>query len=126
MSADQLRIAGAGLFYLFIFLSGFWLSRSGKPYNGIVFNVHKLIALAAVVIFVTALYQINRMVTLSAVELIAGVATGVFFLGLFVSGGLLSIDTPMPTIVLKLHHISPYLAVFSTAVTLYLLLNHKL
>ena len=33
MSTTQLRIAGAGLFFVFIFLFGFWLSRSGKPYN---------------------------------------------------------------------------------------------
>ena len=43
MTTGQLQIAGAGIFALFIFLSGFWLSRLGKPYNGMVFNIHKLI-----------------------------------------------------------------------------------
>jgi hypothetical protein len=126
MGTTQLRIAGAGLFCLFILLSGFWLSRSGKPYNDIIFTVHKLIALAAVVLFVIALYRINRVAALSAVELAAGIVTGVFFLGLFATGGLLSIDRPMPEIVLKLHHVIPYLAVLSTAGTLYLVLTRKL
>ncbi len=126
MGTTQLRIAGAGLFGLFIFLSGFWLSRSGKPYNDIIFTVHKLIALAAVVLFVVTLCRINRVAALSAVELAAGIVTGVFFLGLFVTGGLLSIDKPMPEIVLKLHHTIPYLAVLSTAGTLYLVLTRKL
>jgi hypothetical protein len=59
MTTGQLQVAGAGLFSLFLFLSGFWLSRSGKPYNGIIFNIHKLIALTAVVLFVITLYRTN-------------------------------------------------------------------
>ena len=31
-----------------ILLSGYWLSRSGKPYSTIVFTIHKLVSLAAV------------------------------------------------------------------------------
>lgn len=125
MSTSQLQIVGAGLCYLFIFLSGFRLSRSGKPYNGIIFNIHKLIALAVVVLFAVTLYQTNRAAALGVGELISGVVTGLFLLGLFVTGGLLSIDKPMPAIVLKLHHITPYLAVFSTAITVYFLLNRQ-
>jgi hypothetical protein len=109
------------LFCIFIFLSGFWLNRSGKPYNEIIFNVHKLIALGAVVLFVITLYRTNQVAALSTIELLAGVVTGLFVLGLFVTGALLSIDKPMPAVVLKLHHIIPYLAVLSTAITLYLL-----
>jgi len=119
----QLRVVGAGLFALFIFLSGFWLSRSGKPHNGIIFNIHKLIALAAVALFVISLYRTNRVAGLSPVELLASVVTGLFLVGLFVTGALVSIDKPMPVIVLKLHHIMPYLAVPSTAATLSLLLS---
>lgn len=65
MSTNQLRVIGAGFFYLFIFVSGFWLSRSGKPYNGIVFNIHKLIALVAVVFLVITMCQINQIARLN-------------------------------------------------------------
>jgi uncharacterized membrane protein len=125
MSTGQLRVAGAGLFALLIFLSGFWLNRSGKPYNGIIFNIHKLIALAAVILFVITLYRTNQMAGVSPVELVASVVTGLFILGLFVTGALLSIDKPMPAIVLQLHHITPYLALLSTAATFFLLLSRK-
>ena len=118
MNTDLLRSAGACAIYLFIFISGFSLSRSGKPYNGIVFNLHKLIALALVVVFAVILY---RTVPLSAGDFIAGAAAAVFFLGLFITGGLASIDKRMPGIVLRLHHIFPYLAVLSTAIGLYFL-----
>jgi hypothetical protein len=38
MDTTQLRIFGAGVFFLLIFLSGIWLTRSGKPYSAIIFN----------------------------------------------------------------------------------------
>ena len=121
MGLDQTRIIGTGLLYLFIFISGFWLSKSGKPYSGIVLTIHKLISLAAVVFLVITIHRINQVAKLSAIELTAGVVTGLFFLGTIITGGLLSVDKPMPVVVLRMHQITPFLAVLSTAVTLYLL-----
>jgi hypothetical protein len=122
MNTAQLRIVGAGLFFLFIFLSGFWLSGSGKPYNGIILTIHKLISLAAVVFLVMTIYQRNQAATLSALELTAGVVAGLLFLGTVITGGLLSTGKPMPAIILRLHQIAPYLTVLSAAAALYLLL----
>ena len=125
MSTAQLQVAGAGLFFLFIFLSGIWLSNSGKPLNVIILTIHKLIALAAVVFLVMTTYQINQVAKLSATELIASVVTGLFFLGTIISGGLLSTGKPMPAAILTMHQIIPFLTVLSTAVTLYLLVSRK-
>lgn len=47
MGTTQSGVVGTGLLFLFIFLSGFWLSHSGKPYNTLIFTIHKLIGLAA-------------------------------------------------------------------------------
>ena len=121
MSTSQLRIAGALLFYLVLLLSGFWLSRSGKPYSGIILTVHKLISLAAVIWLGITVRRINQAGALSATGLLAAIVSGLFFLGTMVTGGLLSIGKPMPAIVLRLHQITPYLTVLSTAATLYLL-----
>jgi hypothetical protein len=117
------QFVGAGVFFLLILLSGYWLSRSGKPYSTIVFTIHKLISLAAVVLFGIIVYRVNRGGTLSTTGLLAAIVAGMFFLGTMVTGGLLSIpiDNPMPAIVHKLHQVTPYLTVLSTAVTLYLL-----
>jgi hypothetical protein len=117
-----MRVLGAAIGCLVIFGSGYLLTRSGKPYNGLLFNVHKLVALAAVVLYVVVLVRTGRATALSAVQVVVGVVTGVLFLGLFVTGALVSIDKPMPAIVAVVHHILPYLAVCSTAVTLYLLM----
>jgi len=106
MSITHLRVAGAVLFFVFIFLSGIWLSSSGKPYNSAILNVHKLISLAAVVFLGITVYQINKTSRLSAAELIAAVVTGALILGTIISGGLSSIGT-MPTAILTMHQITP-------------------
>jgi hypothetical protein len=123
VGAAQWRFIAAGLFFLLILLSGYWLSRSGKPYSTIVFNIHKLVAVAAVVLLGIAVYRIHRAETLSAIEWLAAIVTGLFFLGTMVTGGLLSIpiDKAMPAIVHKLHQVTPYLTVLSTALALYFL-----
>ena len=121
MSANQLRVVGAGLSFLLILLSGFWLSRSGKPYSGIILTIHKLISLAAVVLLGITIRRISQAGALSTTELLAAIVTGLFFLGTMVTGGLLSIGKAMPAIVLRLHQITPYLTVLSTAATMYLL-----
>jgi hypothetical protein len=125
MGATELRIVGSGLFFLLIFLSGFWLSRTGKPYSTIIFTIHKLIGLAAGVFLVLTVYRIHQVAPLGPVEITAIVVTVLFFAGTVTAGGLLSIDRPMPAAILTLHQITPYLTVLSTAVTLYLLLSHK-
>mgnify|MGYP000471753022 CR=1 FL=1 len=69
---------------------GFWLSRSGKPYNGLLFNLHKLVALAAVIVAVVQLAGILKGADLPAlsIALLALAALGV--VSLFVSGALMS------------------------------------
>ncbi|MBC7251890.1 MAG: hypothetical protein H5T62_16625 [Anaerolineae bacterium] len=118
-----LGIVVAGLCFLAIFLSGIRLSRSGKPYGTLILTIHKLLSLAALVLLLIAIYQKKQAVALSAVELIGGVVTGLFFIGCIISGGLLSTGKPMPTAILRLHQMTSPLSMLSTAVTLYLLLG---
>lgn len=123
MNTNQAKVISMGAGFLVIILSGYWLSRSGKPYSTIVFTVHKLVALAAIVVLGVTVYRINRAGALSAIEVLAAIVTSLFFLGTIATGGALSIpsDKAMPAIVHKLHQVTPYLTVLSTAVTLYLL-----
>jgi hypothetical protein len=120
MSADQIRMAGIGLLYLLIFVSGIRLSRSGKPYAVILLAIHKLISLAAAALLVVTMVQAHRAANLDARELAAGAVTGLFFLGTIVSGGLLSIDRPVPAAIETAHRIAPLLTVLSTAATFFL------
>jgi hypothetical protein len=117
------RAIFAGLFFLFIFLSGIWLSRTGRPLNGGISAVHKLISLAAGIFLLVTICQQNQVVPLSAIEWIAIVVTGLCFLGTVASGGFLSSENPMPVAVMRVHQIVPVLTVLSTAATLYLVLG---
>jgi hypothetical protein len=132
MSTNQLRVVGTGLFFLLIFLSGFWLSRSGKPYSSIIFNIHKLVGLAAGVFLIMTVYKTHQLAPLSPVEITAIVITVLIFVGTVAAGGLVSVDAagglesinqPIRAAISMMHKLLPYLAVLSTAATLYLLLS---
>ena len=125
MSTTQVRVVGAGLAFLLIFLSGIWLSRSGKPFSTALITIHKLVGLATGVFLGVTVYQVHQVVPLGLLEIAAIVVTVLFFVGTVATGGLLSIDKPMPAVILKLHQIVPVLALLSTAGTLYLLLSGK-
>ena len=122
MSATQLRIAITAGLFLCIFIFGFWLSRSGKPYNPVIFTTHKLFALGAVIYLAATVYRVHQAAPLNLAHTIIIALTAVCLLALFVSGALLSLDKAMPLFVLRLHQAAPYLAVLSTTASLYLLL----
>jgi hypothetical protein len=79
-----------GILFIMTLALGFWLSHSGKPYNGLLFNAHKLIALAAVIVTVVQLVRMLRSgdvsVLLSALLALAVLCV----LALFASGALMS------------------------------------
>jgi hypothetical protein len=122
MSVTTLRIAGAILFFVLIFGSGFWLMKVGKPYNGALLNAHKLISIAAVILFGLTVLQIRKTTGLTSVELAATIVTAIFLLAAVISGGLSSIKT-MPLILLVVHRVTLSLGTIATGITLYLLLR---
>ena len=123
-----------GLLVLLTLVSGVWLSHSGKPYSSMIFTIHKLIALATVIIIGVNVYHLFRTIdgnTLIALSVIA--VSGLLFLALFISGallslipaGLLSLEKPMSEVILKVHQVAPLLALVSSTVTMYLLTLSK-
>ncbi len=125
MSAIQSRIAIIGVLSLCTLLSGIWLSNSGKPLNVVIFNIHKLIALATVIILAVTVYQSRADIGMRALVWGAVVVTGLLFLSLFITGALLSIIQPTNRVILTIHNIVPLLVVVSTAVTVYLIASNK-
>jgi hypothetical protein len=130
----QSKIITTALFFIFIFLFGFWLSRFGKPYNGLIFNSHKLIGLAMGIFLIVTVYQVHKISSFSPVETLSIGVTVLIFIILVAAGGLLSIQAAsdlentsksMVNVITAIHRVLPYLAVLSTAGTLYLLLFYK-
>ena len=119
MDSDQRLVAGV-LFFLIILISGVWLSRSGRPLNGILLNLHKLIALGVAVTIAVTAYRMHQAASFSPMELTAVVVTGLLWLVTGIIGGLLSTDKPATAALLRLHQITPVLTALSTAGALYL------
>jgi hypothetical protein len=117
--AAKLRIPG--IVFLLTLASGLWLSRAGKPLNAAIFTVHKLIALAAVV--VTALQTYNALTNLEVEPIIIAliIAIGLCVVALFATGALMSADKPSYSSLLLIHKIAPLLAVVAGVLVIYLL-----
>ena len=111
----------SGLFFIFIFLSGFWLSRTGKPYNMAIITAHKLVSLAGGVYLARMVYRLHRQNPFSPVQIAAIVVTILFFVVNVTTGSLLSATKPMPEIVSMLNKYFPYLTVITTAGMFFLL-----
>ena len=99
---------------------GFWLSRAGKPYNGVLFNIHKLLALAAVIV---AVFEIRKTLQGDGAAPIYGVVialTGVSIIALFATGALMSIGKLNYAVSLTIHKAAPILATMTLIAAIYL------
>ena len=115
------RIVITGLLYVFTLASGVWVTSSGKPYNTAIFNIHKLIALAAVIATGVTVNYLRAGVDVRAPAIGAVVIAGLLALALFISGALLSIGKPDHIAILITHRVAPLLAVSSASAAIYLL-----
>ena len=112
----------SGLAFAVIFFTGFLLSRKGKPYNTLLSTIHKLIAMGILVFFIIFVFQTNRSSPISALEISASGLTVLLFLALIATGGILSAAKTIPRGIQIAHRILPYLAILSSASSLYLFL----
>ncbi len=87
------RFAIPAIVFILTLAFGFFLTRLGRPYHRLLFNVHKLAALAAVVVTVIQLVRVFRGVDLAALPIVLLVAAALSSVALFVSGALMSAGT---------------------------------
>jgi len=122
MNGIQSKAIITGIWFVLIFLSGFWLSRSGKPYPVLVLALHKLITVGTIIYLAINLARANSSTPLGGRPVAALTLTVACFLIMLATGGLLSVDKAMPAIVNRIHQILPYLTVVSAGITVYLTL----
>ncbi len=109
MNAIQSKVIITGFCFLLIFLTGFWLNRSGKPYPVIIFTLHKLITVGVIAYLAITLYQAGQSTPLQGGQVAAIALIAACFLAMLATGGLLSVDKVFPAIVHRLHQVLPYL-----------------
>ena len=120
------EITNSGISFLLTLVFGFWLSKVGKPYNGILFNIHKLIALGTVILVSMQLYEAlkARELQVLIILLIAGAAIGV--IALFATGAFMSIGKLNFRALKTIHTLAPLVLVTVMALAIFLLVRNPL
>lgn len=106
--------------FILTLLFGFWLSRRGKPYNGILFNIHKLIALGTVILLSMKIYDTFRNMEVQILLIILLIVAGLCMVALFASGAFLSIGNMNYRVMKTIHNIAPVLLVIATGLFFHL------
>jgi hypothetical protein len=114
-----------GIAFLLTLVFGFWLSNAGKPYNGILFNIHKLIALGAATLTAVQLFTALKDTGIQVVPILLIVVGVVSVIALFVTGALMSMDKMSYQVMLTIHRVAPILAAVAMVVAFYLLSTVK-
>ncbi len=96
-----------GIVYLLTLAFGVWLSHSGKPYPGLLFNIHKLISLGWVILTVVQLSRMLKNGGAQALLILALGLAGLCVVALFASGALMSMGKLNYTLTLTIHRITP-------------------
>lgn len=100
------RFLVPGLALLLTVGLGLWLSQTGKPYNGLLFNVHKLLALGAVVLGGVAASRLLRGFETPAPLPLVLAGAALLIVALFASGALMSMNKLDYTLTLTAHRVS--------------------
>jgi hypothetical protein len=122
MSTAQKAI-DVGLLYLLPIGTGIWLSNSGRPLSTLFITVHKLVALATVVLTSMLFWRLLKHVQVGAPLIGLMIASAVFVIALFATGALLSTGKPANNLLLMIHRIAPVLLALSTGAEAYLLIK---
>mgnify|MGYP001060967101 CR=1 FL=1 len=118
-----------GLGLTFTLLSGLILSNSGKPYNTLLFTLHKFITVGTLIFFAVTVYKTAKVVDVHTLFMVVFVATGLIFVSMIISGGLLSavvdsglsLDEATFDMVLSFHQMMPFVALVVSIISGYLL-----
>jgi hypothetical protein len=110
-----------GIVFLLTLASGLWLNRSGKPLKTGIFTVHKLIALAAVVVTALRIYNALTILEVDPIIIALIVVIGLCVVALFATGALMSAEKPGYRSLLTIHNLAPLLAVIAGVAVIYLL-----
>ena len=122
MNTIQSKILFAGIAFIVIFITGFWMSHAGKPYSIALSAIHKLASLAVLVLLVLTARQANQIQPLNGTQLLLLILAVICFVALIASGAMLTLPREIPTAG-SIHHILPWLALTASALDFYLLLS---
>ena len=107
----------------FTFASGFWMWNTRKPVPGLKLNLHKFLALGALALSGLLVNALTRQTRPGGAALGVIAAAGALFVLTIVTGGLVSLEKPMPAAVRWAHRARPFLTLAAEAAAFWLLLG---
>lgn len=108
--------------FLFTLICGVWLRIKGKPLNGTLFNLHKLVALSAVIFTARELYPLLRLSETRSVVLALIAVAVVAVIALFATGAFMSMEKPMYATYQLVHQAAVPLLASALSVAVFLLI----
>ncbi len=120
MDTFEYRFAIIGIIFLFIILSGVWLSKLGRPLNNAVFTIHKLNSILGIVLLVITIFQISRSIEYTKMEILASIIGGFALFTSFISGAILSFDKLAMNILIITHKVSSILLIVSGIIFIFI------
>lgn len=111
------------ILFILTVAAGFWVSKTGKPYNTAIFTLHKLLALAAVVLAAIAIVGLMKAASAPTLIIALLVLAALSVLALFGTGALMSIQKTVGSVWLLIHRAAPFVLVGSSFSAIWLLLS---
>ncbi len=102
--------------------AGFWVTKTGKPYNTGIFTLHKLLA-AAVVLAAIAIAKFLKIAPAQPVIIALIVLAALSIIALFATGALMSIQKTVGSAWLLIHRVAPFVLAGSSISAILLLVK---
>jgi len=121
------KIIIIGILSLISIITGFILHNLGRPLNTLIFTIHKLSAVAIVILMGMIIFNFLKIYGIGSIILFISILVTLSLVVLLVSGALLSINkfsNSVPTLLI-IHNIATVVVVISIIVLVYFLLRVK-
>ena len=105
----------SGIAFLLTIIFGFWLSKLGKPYNAALFNVHKLLALGAVIAAGIRVAGLLKSIDLQTAFILLLLVVLLCVISLFASGALMSMNKLDYGLMRTIHRVAPVVLILAVA-----------
>ena len=106
-----------------ILISGIYLRRRSRPYNNILFSVHKIVAVILIIFALIVLRYFLRNTSTDGLIIYLAILTAILLLFSFITGALQSFERPPPVTIVIIHKVSSYLMFISLPLSFILQYN---
>lgn len=112
--------AVSGVAFVVTIATGIWLGQLGRPLNGMLFTVHKLVALGAVLAVTIPIVGVLRNAPAPALAIALLILGSIGVVGLFATGALISLNHTAHALS-WIHRVAPIVVLLATGWAIYML-----